>query len=81
MKVEVAERSEGKVRANVQVTSEEFEEALKKGLPPFLAAMGLRISEKTNYEVALKQLADDDSDDELNRVKLDCAVSSRAYIF
>lgn len=75
MKVEVAEQLAGKVRANVEVSAEEFEEALKKGLPPFLAAMGLRISDKTDYDVALKQLADDDSDDELNRVKLDCAVS------
>ena len=75
MKVEAAEQSAGKVRVNVQISSEEFEEALKKGLPPFLAAMGLRISEKTDYDVALKTLADDDSDEELNRVKLDCAVS------
>lgn len=75
MNIEVAEQTLARVRVNVQVTSEEFEDALGKGLPPFLAAMGLRVSPETDYNEALKTLANDDTDDELNRIKMDCAVS------
>lgn len=74
MKVQVGEREGCKVRVNVEVTADEFMDALAKGLPPFLAAMGMAISPETDLDQALRTIATDDSDEELNRVKLDCAV-------
>ncbi|MBO4365408.1 MAG: hypothetical protein J5804_03850, partial [Eggerthellaceae bacterium] len=75
MKVEVAQQQGCKVRVNAQITEEEFIDALGQGLPPFMAAMGLHISPETDMDQALRNIANDDSDAELNRVKLDCAVS------
>ncbi len=75
MKVQIAEREGCKVRVNAEVEKDEFVDALGKGLPPFLAAMGMHISSETDMDQALRNIANDDSDEELNRVKLDCAVS------
>lgn len=75
MQIEIAEKTDVKVRVNAQVGAEEFVEALGQGLPPFLAAMGMHISPETDYDQALRSIANDDSDTELNQVKLDCAVS------
>ncbi len=74
MKVDIAEKTACKVRVNVEASAEEFEDALSKGLPPFLAAMGLHISSENDYDEAIKKLAGDNTSEELNNMKLDCAV-------
>lgn len=74
MKVEIAEQGANKVRLDVEATADEFEEALARGLPPFLAAMGLHVSPEDDYEQAVRKLAGDDGDEALNGMKLDCAV-------
>lgn len=74
MKVEIAERGANKVRLDVEATAEEFQDALAKGLPPFLAAMGLHVAPGDDYEEAVRKLAGDGGDAALDGMKLDCAV-------
>lgn len=74
MEVRIAEETPTKVLVDVEATAQEFEQALAAGLPPFLAAMGMRISPETDYDEAIRNMVGDSSSSELNAVKLDCAV-------
>ena len=75
MQVTVGEQKDSKIRVNVEVDAAEYEDALVKGLPPFLAAMGLLVQPGQDNMEALRSLAGDESDEKLSNMMLDCAVS------
>jgi FKBP-type peptidyl-prolyl cis-trans isomerase (trigger factor) len=75
MKAEIAEREGSKVRVDVEATEGEYMDALSRGLPSFLASMGVQVTPDADLDQALRAAAEGSTEDEIRFVKLDCAAS------